>query len=405
LPEALLSAKRFGNLPDFDIDVICLQPEGTSIRLDHSLDSYVSARFGQVERLEPPLLLRPLARRRIGVIFEVPGLFQIMNQKTFRAALRLGPERYAAMVTWSQWNAIHLVGLALKRRFREIPWIAHFSDPWVDNPFASYGEALRAYYRRLETKVYEAADILSFTSDETIDLVLSRANAAYRGKAVSLPHAFEPELYPAAAPRPDGPLMLRSLGNFYGARSPAPLFRALAILRQRAPALFDRIRVEMIGSIPAPFQNDLASLELPENAVRLLPSVDYRTSLALMRSADLLLNIDAPFAHSVFLPSKLVDYIGAERPIFGITPPGTASRVIREIGGWVAAPDDPEAIATALVTALSAVAQTRGTPWGDPAIRPAYKASTIAEQLKHIIADRLCATVVATATRPLELTT
>jgi hypothetical protein len=66
--------------------------------------------------------------------------------------------------------------------------------------------------------------------------------------------------------------------------------------------------------------------------------VDYKTSLALMESADLLLVIDAPFDQSVFLPSKLVDYIGAQRPIFAITPPGTSAKLVSDLGGMVAHP-------------------------------------------------------------------
>ena len=72
----------------------------------------------------------------------------------------------------------------------------------------------------------------------------------------------------------------------------------------------------------------------------------------MMESADLLLIVDAPGEISVFLPSKLVDYIGAGRPICALTPPGAAARVTREAGGWVADPADAEAGATALLAAL-----------------------------------------------------
>ena len=71
--------------------------------------------------------------------------------------------------------------------------------------------------------------------------------------------------------------------------------------------------------------------QLPPQCVKFLPRVGYLQSLALAKSADLLLNIDAPAATSVFLPSKLIDYIGAGRPIFGITPAGTAARLIQSL--------------------------------------------------------------------------
>lgn len=385
LPEALLSAKRLGNVSGFDVDVICVQPAGTDIRIDRSLDSYVSSRFSRIERVEVPAVLRTLVGRNINGVFQIPGLFHLMNRRAIQAATTLRPERYAAIVSWSQWHSIHLAGLALKRKYPDIPWIAHFSDPWTDNPFVRYGRLMRSYNRWLETQVHDSADVLSFTSHETIDLVFSGTGGANRAKAIELPHSFEPELYPEGPLRKDGPLLLRSLGNFYGPRSPEPLFQALAILRQRAPALLDEMRVELIGQIPSEHHTSPALRALPAACLLLKPSVDYKTSLALMRSSDLLLNIDAPFEQSVFLPSKLVDYIGAERPIFGITPAGTASRIIRRIGGWVAEPKDPHAIAVGLESALMQIRQCRGIPWGDPEVRLGYAASTVAAKFNDLI--------------------
>ena len=387
MPEALLSAKRLGNLSGFDVDVICVQPAGTAIRIDLSLEFYVSERFARVERLEIPVALNRLIGRRISSIFQVPGLIRIMNRKAFRKAVQLGPERYAAMVTWSQWHSIHLVGLALKTKYPRLPWIAHFSDPWSYNPFARFGRLMQLYSRHLESKVYKAADRLSFTSRETIDLVLSGESQSIRAKAFELPHAFERELYPVAEPLQSGPLILRSLGNFYGPRSPEPLFRALAILHRRNPTLLARMRVELIGSMPEEFCNSSTLRALPHGVVHVLPPVEYRTSLKLMRSADLLLNIDAPFKNSVFLPSKLVDYIGAERPVLGISPPGTASRVIRSFGGWVVEPENPEAVAAILETALAHIERHRGAPWGDDEVRDEYAASTVSERFAHLIRE------------------
>lgn len=371
--------------------MVCLQPAGSSIRIDPSLDTYVSERFGTIERLVMPRALKLAAGGRAGIILQVPGLYHIMNRKALSAAMRLGAGRYDVVITWSQWHCVHLVGFELKRRFPGLPWIAHFSDPWSENPFTP--GLMRGYDRHLEAKVYRAADILSFTSRETVDLTFRDRYAPYRAKATDLPHAFEPALYPDVSSPAAGPLILRSLGNFYGPRSPEPLFRALALLRERDPVLFGKIRVELIGSIPDEFRRGSRACQgLPPGVVHVLSPVDYRTSLGLMRSADVLLNIDAPFAHSVFLPSKLVDYIGAERPIVGITPPGTASRVIGALGGWVADPTDPEGIASVLARALTYVEYNRGVSWGAPEIRRSYAASTVAEQFGRLVRTAMGAT-------------
>jgi hypothetical protein len=391
LPEAYLSAKRLGGLADYDVDVVAFDPgDSSNIRIDHSLDRYVSERFDQIERLRMPPLAKLVTGGRAGPLFSLPGLYTVMDRKVVRTAMQMMSRQYRAMITWSQWHSIHLAGLELKRRFPGLPWLAHFSDPWSDNPFAM-GGALRRYDRYLEGKVYRAADVLSFTSPETIDLVF-RDGRPFRDKAVDLPHSFEPALYPPQARPNEGPLILRSLGNFYGLRSPEPLFKGLAILRDRAPAQFASVRVELVGSTPAEFRKSMALASLPGDTVRFVTPVDYATSLALMRSADLLLNIDAPFTHSVFLPSKLVDYIGAERPIIGITPSGTASRLIGALGGWVAGPTDPEGIASVLAAALTYVEHNRGVSWGAPEIRRSYAASTVAEQFGRLVGTAMGAT-------------
>ena len=67
--------------------------------------------------------------------------------------------------------------------------------------------------------------------------------------------------------------------------------------------------------------------------------VPFLDSLALMKGADFLLLIDAPLKNhleSVFLPSKLIDYMGSGRPVIGVTPlRGASARVLRETGNFL----------------------------------------------------------------------
>src|SRR5919202_1568394 len=75
-----------------------------------------------------------------------------------------------AVVTFSQPTTDHLVGLELKKIWRA-PWVAHFSDPWVDNPYYATDAATRDFNLAAERAVCEVADRLVFTSEETVDLV------------------------------------------------------------------------------------------------------------------------------------------------------------------------------------------------------------------------------------------
>lgn len=286
------------------------------------------------------------------------------------------------LVTFGQPMSDHLAGLALTARFGN-RWIAHFSDPWVDNPFARV-PLFRLRNSRLERKVIAAADHVLLTSQETLDLVMGKYPPAWRAKASVLPHAFDATLYPARGPG-HGPLVLRYLGSLYGARSPRPFLRALELLAQRMPDLARRLNVEFIGRVSPRHMADAAQVPLPQGLVRFAPPIDHRASLALMRTADLLLHIDAPAEESVFLASKLIDYIGARRPIFGVTPAGTASRLIAAMGGWVADPAAPEQIAAGLADAVAAVAGNRGADWGDEAVRRRYDIGTVAHDFAALV--------------------
>ena len=50
-PEAMLSAKRMGALPGFDVDVIAADPPGDWQGENQSLEDYVGQRFGSVTRV------------------------------------------------------------------------------------------------------------------------------------------------------------------------------------------------------------------------------------------------------------------------------------------------------------------------------------------------------------------
>jgi glycosyltransferase involved in cell wall biosynthesis len=289
------------------------------------------------------------------------------------------PSADDVLVTFGQPMVDHLAGLVVKRR-AGVRWIAHFSDPWADNPFDPKANTKR----HLERSVVEAADRVILTSEETADLVMSKYPESFRRKVSVLPHSFDPRVYPDV--QPSGPfIVVRYLGNLFAGRGPDALLQALTIMQNRSPAVLEKVRFEFIGDTAEAARNHALLSCLPSQCVRFLPKVSHADAMALMTSADLLLNIDAPANVSVFLPSKLVEYVGAERPIFGITPEGTAKRLIEDIGGWTADPMNISQIADNLAKALSNVTRFRGTKWGNEHVRRRYAASNVAAAFEDIV--------------------
>lgn len=272
---------------------------------------------------------------------------------------RLALSDYDVLLTCSQPHANHLIGLELQRAIG-IPWVAYFSDPWTDSPYIQYGShRVREHNRRLEDRILARADRVLYTCEEMLQLVREHHPALDERRSGVLPHAFVSEWYERKAfdedlPSP-GHLRLVQTGSFYGPRSPQPLIDSLRRIRDRRGGDLP-LRVDFFGGMSRDHRQAIADAGLEEH-LPLHGMVPYLDTLTQMKQSDGLLLVDAPLtstADSVFLPSKLIDYLGSGTPIMAITPEhGATARVLRETGGVVCAIERPEEIDRVLEETLS----------------------------------------------------
>ncbi len=280
---------------------------------------------------------------------------------TFPALRELGKidlSRFDALLTCSQPHANHLIGLELRRR-TGLPWVAYFSDPWSGNPYTLFrSEAIRAYQRELESSVVQAADLVLFTCEEMRRFAMQEQPAISEERSGVLAHAFvqdwyEPPTAPVNAVAGQAVRVLHT-GSFYGPRTPLPLIESLERIGGRS-RLEGRLRIEHYGAMDD-VHRDLIRAKGLEGVISLHGFVPYLQTLSMMAQSDALLLVDAPLqsaSESVFLPSKLIDYLGARKPVIAVTPSsGATARVTREIGGRVCPLEEPEALDRELEAAL-----------------------------------------------------
>jgi Glycosyltransferase Family 4 len=249
------------------------------------------------------------------------------------------------LCTFSNPWSDHLIGARLQRKFG-LPWVAHFSDPWAFNPFFQRSPRLQRFHEAMEKKVVDGAKRLVFVSEETRSLFIHHYADLARGKSLVVPHIMAPELARLRArKKKNRKLTFTYTGEFYGPRTPEYLFRALSALIAENPAVASGIQVRLVGNMQPEYQK-LAGEPGLRDVVSLVNTVPYRESLDHIVEADVLLLIDAQSeGESVFLPSKLVEYLGSGNPILGLTPArGTSARMIQKANGLVADPADVEGI-------------------------------------------------------------
>ncbi len=264
----------------------------------------------------------------------------LFNLPAFRIELDKQNWDDVQLVTFGQPMAMHLLGLVYKKRFPKIRWSAHFSDPWNHEGYSTSTGLSKILNHKWESDVYKAADRLIFTSPETIDSVFSGAHAVHRHKARYVPHGFDRALYKQGQPIPEK-IQIGYFGTFYGERQPHTLFKALRLMPQD---ILKNVEICFYGAgdgnVYAAETKDL------EQNLQFFDGVDFLKSLEIASGMDGLLVIDAPAETSVFFPSKLADYIGANRPIFGITPTkGTSARILRDLDMSVSDPRASDDIA------------------------------------------------------------
>ena len=365
------------------IRVVCAEPEPER---DDSIDERLSGRPAEQIVVQRPRgrFEWPRLTRRFAVPDAYRGWARAAADRILRDRLITADD---TLVTFGNPMSDHVAGLEIRRALG-VRWVAHFSDPWADNPYRRLPPIARRIDRRLERDVIAGADRVVFTTAETVDLVMAKYPPAWRAKTLVLPHAFDPELFDGGpvertAGRPG--ILGRHIGSLYVHRKPDPLTQALWRLGREQPGLLAGVRIELVGHVASAIETAAPAPATHDAVVRFAPRVDYRSSIRLMRESDFLLVIDAPFDRSVFLPSKLIEYVGAARPILAITPPGAAAALVRRLGGFVADARDMDAVADQLRAMLSFVRGRRARTFGEPAVRAEFAAPKIVADFDAII--------------------
>jgi glycosyltransferase involved in cell wall biosynthesis len=202
----------------------------------------------------------------------------------------------------------------------------------------------------MERAVIEEADAVVFVTREAADLVMAKYPDSWRAKVAVVPHGYDPRVVDRGQTRgTSGPMRMVYAGRFYrGLRTPAALLHALASLHRRQ-SLTGTLDLVLMGPSVEAYRRDVSGLGL-DSIVRLEPRRPRDEAARIAADADVLVVIDAPSTGpSVFLPSKLVDYLAFRKPILGLTPTGGASaKLLARLGFQAVPPDNVSAIAANL---------------------------------------------------------
>ncbi len=240
----------------------------------------------------------------------------------------------------------NVAGWFLKRA-TGMPWVAHFSDPWLTAP--NHNRFQKWLVLQLENRIFRDADAVVTVSPKLADHILC-AHSWARHKVHVIPHGYAP-LDKAPMPLTGAgtrPLQALHAGSFTPTlREPDSLFAALVLLNQRMP-LSGRLKLSCVGDDTTRYQGMVDKMGL-NDIVSLVSSVPYQVCQDMIDRSDLLLVIDTPGYGGIFLPTKLIEYLPYAKPVMGLTEPeSTIHELLRECDLTFADQAKPEGIAEAL---------------------------------------------------------
>lgn len=324
--------RYFSGWTDFYFDVLTIRPRYASEKIETALavrssNIKIHYAFG----FEVNYFFNFLAGRFFDWLPDGKIIWRFFAQR--KARHLLAKNRYDIIISFSQYFSSAVVGARLKAQYPSIPLISYFSDPWVASPyFPKLNPKKQTRNEKAEEAVIRLSDSLVFTNQEAANLYQQKYGQDIVSKIAVIPHSFDSSLYPSVPSLlATDKIRIVHTGNFYAQRSPKNFLLAIRHLFQEKFIDPSQLEIVFYGHVTPAVKKDLAEADLLGLAFW-RSAVPYLESLRILSSAHLLLNIDAPFDESPFLPSKLIDYLGAGRPILAITPEkGAAADLISEL--------------------------------------------------------------------------
>jgi len=250
----------------------------------------------------------------------------------------------------SQRIVSNITALSLKRK-SGLPWIAHFSDPWIDNPYIRFNKLERIFCKHFEKNIVREADQIIFVSKRTADLVMSKYPSEYKTKVHIIPHGYtEENLHKGPTFKfTNNKFHLVYTGDFYFERNPSGIFKALRIINDN-PIYKNKIELIIITRHINLYKEEASRMGI-EDLVIFYEKQSFNKTRQIASEADTLVLIDAAYPKTnIFLPSKLVDYLILRKPILGITPiDGEPADLLNRLGFPVVDPNDIQGISESII--------------------------------------------------------
>jgi len=249
------------------------------------------------------------------------------------------------------------IACRLSKNFH-LPFIADFRDGLlfeaVEKKRLARFACIRRTYEKIERQIAGAAQAIIA---DTPALTRYFSQTYHCPKQLTLPNGFDERDF---GNLPQIPFMEKSkfkivhTGSFglsESGRDVNCLNRTLEQIQVKDPEILPEIQIHLVGELKRN-ESKLLKKWLEMGSVAVYGSLERPLALAFQQNADLLLLVSAVDQISV-AAGKLFEYLGARKPILGLTWGTYAAEIIEETGsGWTIHPENSAEIADLLIAMI-----------------------------------------------------
>jgi glycosyltransferase involved in cell wall biosynthesis len=261
--------------------------------------------------------------------FFIPDPRRGWNKYAIREAIRLiGKDDIRHIITTSPPHSTQLIGIALKKRFPKIDWIADLRDPWTDiYYYDSFYHSLPA--RKIDGK-YEN-EVLN-TADRIITVGKSLKNSfceklpGIEAKTEVITNGYDKQDFSRLSYVKNDLFTISYIGTLSDSYPVEGFINAVGVLVKKG----FNFRLRFVGSLSSHRKNQILSGS--EGAkIEFLPFVNHKDAVRYMlESSVLLLIIPDHHSNKCIITGKLFEYLAASRPVLCIGPSaGDASEILK----------------------------------------------------------------------------
>ncbi|MEA5033333.1 MAG: hypothetical protein VB025_14390 [Sphaerochaeta sp.] len=240
-------------------------------------------------------------------------------------------KKFDCMMSRSMPVFSHIPAIFIKVFHPSVAWIASISDPIYNTPYRDDSTLKKKVINRIfdtvEGIVYRRADKLVFTNQYMMEFILQGKYKKFREKALVIPFGYDNSILPVENKEIKDlvenihlkreRIVIGYIGALYGDRNADIMIEGYKKYLAEKSNVDRTVEIIFLGISKGRIVDDIKEVNL-ENFIHVIGTVPYEQSLYCMQQVDGLFLIDLEFPHirpSIFLPSKVYDYIHSKKTI------------------------------------------------------------------------------------------